>query len=278
MDTPEYNKKTTRCTTITTFDGATGLQIEEGLIPATSPVALDLGGQAMKEEESTNLSIGITTTVMDDTQVTLDFYTVEVDDRIYRTGDRQRNDGTPGTVSFFTNVLNMEHSGIDLVVSRSVDWNSQTSTRFDFAYSYNKAEVVSQRLEGVVNESTLEDIENNYPNHRFVLSSNTALSDTMSLMVRANYYGAHYDERGTIGAAENPSAEIDATVYFDAELRYQWSDAVDVKLGFSNLFDTYIDEIDAPYANRQSVGLQYPRRSAANYEGGSWYLGTSYNF
>ncbi|MFT5813737.1 MAG: iron complex outermembrane receptor protein, partial [Psychroserpens sp.] len=29
---------------------------------------------------------------------------------------------------------------------------------------------------------------------------------------------------------------------------------------------------------RQSVGLQYPRRSAANYEGGSWYLGLSYAF
>ena len=29
---------------------------------------------------------------------------------------------------------------------------------------------------------------------------------------------------------------------------------------------------------RLSVGLQYPRRTVANYEGGSWYLRTSYNF
>jgi iron complex outermembrane receptor protein len=49
-------------------------------------------------------------------------------------------------------------------------------------------------------------------------------------------------------------------------------------LGFANMFDEYIDEIDAPNANRQSVGLQYPRRSAANYEGGSWYLAMAYSF
>ena len=30
-------------------------------------------------------------------------------------------------------------------------------------------------------------------------------------MVRANYYGEDYDERGTIGAAASSSTEIDAT-------------------------------------------------------------------
>jgi iron complex outermembrane receptor protein len=27
-----------------------------------------------------------------------------------------------------------------------------------------------------------------------------------------------------------------------------------------------------------SVGLQYPRRTAANYEGGSWYVRAQYDF
>ena len=43
-------------------------------------------------------------------------------------------------------------------------------------------------------------------------------------------------------------------------------------------FDEYVDEIGAPNANRMSVGLQYPRRTAANYEGGSWYLRANYSF
>lgn len=266
-------------TTITTFDGTTGLQIEEGLIPATDPRAIAAGGQAIKEEESLNLSAGIVTNITDNTSVTLDFYKIEVDDRIYRTGDIAQPDGS--SISFYTNALDVEHSGIDLVVSSTVDWSSSVTTDINFVYSYNKIEVVGQRsVSGIqpVSDATVEDIENNYPNSRFVLSALTEFSQDWSLLLRANYYGSHYDERGTIGAATSPSAEIDAVVYVDAELNYQLDDNTQIRLGLMNMFDEYIDEIDAPFANRQSVGLQYPRRSAANYEGGSWYLGVNYTF
>lgn len=266
-------------TTITTFDGTTGLQVEEGLIPATDPRAIAAGGQAIKEEESTNISLGFTTEVGDATSITLDFYKIEVDDRIYRTGDIAQADGS--TISFYTNALDVEHTGFDLVVSSEFDWSSSVTTNINFAYGYNKIEVVGQRLvSGLqpVSNGTVEDIENNFPNSRFVLTTNTGFADDWNLMVRANFYGSHYDERGTIGAATNPSAEIGSTVYVDAELSYQWTDETTVKLGFANIFDNYIDEIEAPFANRQSVGLQYPRRSAANYEGGSWYLGVTHSF
>jgi iron complex outermembrane receptor protein len=266
-------------TTITTFDGTTGLQVEEGLIPATDPRAIAAGGQEIKEEESFNLSFGVVSALTEDTSITLDVYSIAVDDRIYRTGDISQPDGS--SISFYTNALDVEHTGLDLVLTSTHEWSNAIETNMSFAYGYNKIEVVGQRLvSGVkpVSDATVEDIENNFPNHRFVLTTNTNLTDDINLMVRANYYGSHYDERGEIGAAESPSAEIGATVYFDAELSYQINTNMKAKFGLSNLFDTYIDEIDAPYANRQSVGLQYPRRSAANYEGGSWYLNLSYNF
>ena len=97
-------------------------------------------------------------------------------------------------------------------------------------------------------------------------------------MLRANYYGEHYDERGTIGAAVDPSAKIDPTVYFDVEFGYQFTDNWRGVLGAVNVTDEFIDEIGPPNANRLSVGLQYPRRSAANYEGGSWYLRGVYSW
>jgi len=266
-------------TTITTFDGTTGKQIEEGLIPATDPRATAAGGQKIKEEESTNISLGLAANVGDDTTITLDFYQIAVDDRIYRTGNIDQPDGS--SISFYTNALDVEHSGFDLVISSEFDWSNSVSTSVAFAYGYNKIDVVKQRsVSGIqpVSNSTVEDIENNFPNSRFVLTTNTLFNDDWNLMVRANFYGSHYDERGEIGAAESPSAEIDSIVYVDAELGYQVNDALKVKLGFSNILDSFIDEIDSPNANRQSVGLQYPRRSAANYEGGSWYLGLSYGF
>jgi len=272
-------------TTITTFDGNTGLQVEEGLIPAIDPRAVALGGQEIKEEESTSLSFGVTSDIGENTTLTLDFYQIAVDDRIYRTGDLQFVDPDgilpDQTVSFYTNAIDVEHSGFDLVVTTALDWSEMTSTDVSFAYAYNKIEVTGQRsVSGVqpVSDNTVDDIENNFPNSRFVLTTNTVFSDDWNLMLRANFYGSHFDERGEIGAATNPSAEIDAITYFDGELGYQVNDEVKVKLGFSNIFDSFVNEINAPNANRQSVGLQYPRRSAANYEGGSWYLGATYQF
>ena len=97
-------------------------------------------------------------------------------------------------------------------------------------------------------------------------------------MLRANYYGEHFDERGRIGAAESPSAEIDPVLYVDTEVNFFATADLTLTLGASNIFDTFVDEIGPPNANRLSVGLQYPRRTPANYEGGSWYLRAKYQF
>ncbi len=267
-------------TTITTFDGVTGLQVEEGLVPATSPLVAQVGGTALKEEESFNVSAGLTFDLTDTTNITLDLYQINVDDRIYRTGDIALPN-TTNTISFYTNALDLETWGADLVVVSDWEWSSSVATSLSFAYSYNKIDIVDQALVGgvqPVSDSLVEDIENNYPHSRFLLTTNTYFNDKWNLMVRANYYGDHYVERGTIDATVDPSYEMDATIYVDMELGYQWTDNFKVTLGAVNLFDEYIDEIGEGNANRLSVGLQYPRRSAANYEGGSWYLSGQYTF
>lgn len=267
-------------TTITTFDGMTGLQVEEGLVPSTDPRVAAVGGTALTEEKSLNFSGGLTADVGDATTVTVDLYKIEVDDRIYRTGDIAVP-GTTNTISFYTNALDVEHTGVDLVVTSDIDWSGNATTALSFAYSHNEIEVTGQSQVGGVNpvsDSLIEDIENNYPENRFVVTGNTLFGDRANLMVRATFYGEHFDERGTIGAATSPSAQIDSTVYVDMEFGFQINDNFRVALGGVNIFDEFIDEIGAANANRLSVGLQYPRRSAANYEGGSWYLKGSYGW
>ncbi len=268
-------------TTITTFDGATGLQVEEGLVPSTSPLVAAVGGTALKEEESLNISAGFTTDIGDRTTLTVDFYSVEVDDRIYRTGDITVP-GQDGTISFYTNALDVEHQGVDVVVTSGFDWgDSEVNTDMILAFNHNTIDVTGQTQVGGVNpvsESLIEDIENNYPDNRWSLTANTEFNSQWNLMLRANFYGEHFDERGRIGAAENPSAEIDSTVYLDMEVGYQYNDNLRLVLGGSNIFDEFVDEIGPPNSNRLSVGLQYPRRTVANYEGGSWYLRAEWSF
>lgn len=266
-------------TIITTFDGTTGNQVEEGLVPSTDPRIVALGGTPLHEETSFNISLGFTTDIGDATQLTVDIYQIQVDDRIYRTGDIPVPSDLPGgleaSISFYTNALDVEHSGLDIVLNNVMDWSGNATTTTTFAYSYNKIKVTDQTLINgfqPVNDGLVEDIENNYPNHRFVLTTNTYFSEKWNFLARLKYYGTHWDERGRIGAAVNPSAKIGQTFYFDMELGYQWTDNFRLALGAVNIFDSYVDEIGPPNANRLSVGLQYPRRSAANYEGGAWYL------
>ena len=273
-------------TLITTFDGFGGLQLE-GLVPPESPAAALVGGAPLKEEESVNLSVGFTT-ALGFADLTVDAYWIDVSDRIYRTGNIEIVAGDPTqTLSFFTNALDVEHQGIDVVLTGEVDWGVPVD--LTFAYSYNKVDVadissVTTQAGVVVNpvsDSTVEDIENNYPNSRFTFTTRTQFNDQLNLMLRANYYGEHYDERGTIGGAPgNQSAEIGAVIFIDAELAYQLSDSTRLVLGASNLFDEFPDEIpdNGIFANRQSVGLQYPRRTPVNYEGGSYYFKAVYSF
>lgn len=268
-------------TTITTFDGTSGLQVEEGLVPPTSAAALAVGGAPLQEEKSVNYSLGGTMEFDELTSLTVDFYRIEVDDRIYRTGDIAVP-GAPGaSISFYTNAIDVVSKGVDVVLATGVLWSDTVNTNISAALSYNKVDIVGQRQIGgitPVSDSIVEDIENNYPNLRFVATANTFVGANWDFMVRANFYGSHFDERGTIGAAVNPSAEIGATLFFDMEVGYQFDENFRVVAGAANIFDTFVDEIGSSNANRLSVGLQYPRRSAANYEGGSWYVRASYRF
>ena len=266
-------------TTITTFDGSTGLQVEEGLVRPTSAGALAVGGAPLKEEESVNMSLGFTADIADNTTLTFDMYKVAVDDRIYRTGDI--DNGSGGSISFYTNAMDVEHQGFDLVLATSFELMSGMDTMASVAFNHNTIDVVGQKtINGVkpVSDSLIEDIENNYPENRLVFNTFTNINEQWSLMARLNFYGEHYDERGTIGAATDPSAQIDSVIYLDVELGYDMTDNLRLTAGGSNIFDEYVDEIGAPNANRMSVGLQYPRRTAANYEGGSWYVRAQYDF
>ncbi len=190
--------------------------------------------------------------------------------------------GAPArSISFYTNAIDVEHKGFDIVLDGNFEFGSTTNMDLTFAYSHNEIDVTGQRfINGVqpVSDGNVEDIENNYPEDRFVLTGNVYIGEAFNVLARANYYGDHYDERGRIGDAVDPSAKISSTTYFDVEAGWQLNDNWRLVLGAVNVFDEYISEIGPPNANRLSVGLKYPRRTVANYEGGSWYLKGIYSW
>jgi len=242
----------------------------------------------LTEETSLNFSAGFSADIGDYVTLTADIYQIEVDDRIYRTGNipvpplpTDPPNAPERSISFYTNAIDVEHQGLDVVATSSFDIGSASSLNLALAYAYNKVDVTGQKfIRGIqpVGDDLVEDIENNYPEHRWTLTGNWLIGERWNVMGRVNFFGEHYDERGRIGVGDGESAKIDAIYYVDLEAGWQVTDNWKVVLGGANIFDEYVDEIGPPNANRLSVGLQYPRRTVANYEGGSWYLKGIFNW
>ena len=271
----------------TTFDNDLGLQVESGTVPPTHPLALAAGGSPLTEEKSTNLSLGFAANIGDATTLTADFYRIKVEDRIFKTQNLPAIDpvtGVGSNVQFFTNALDISVTGVDLVLTTGWDWGAGgVSTALTAAYNHNKVKVDGQKaINGIlpVSEANVEDIEESFPQDRLTLTATTSAGGNWDFLTRINYYGAHYDERGRIGGVDGgaPTQKVGATVFVDLELSYQLDPCWRLTAGASNAFDEYVDEVGPPNANRQNVGLLYPRRTAANFEGGSWYLRAVYTW
>ncbi|MEE9374427.1 MAG: TonB-dependent receptor [Saprospiraceae bacterium] len=253
-------------TIVTTFDGMTGTQVQQGTIKPTNPLAVSLGGKALVPEEALNISFGFASRPTSALSLTLDFYQIEVDKRIIKSRNLAVI-GNPNfsSIAFYSNSLNTKTTGLDLVTSLRTN---EGRTNFSLAYNYNKTKVVSQEQvngENPVSDGTIFNLENNLPKSRASLMMNHDFGK-VSGMIRANYYGSTIDERGT-------REEVGDEILIDVELSYSASDKLRLILGANNVLNNYPDEIDT----RISQGMPYPRRTPIGYHGGMVYFRAVYN-
>lgn len=251
-------------TTITTsFDGITGMQVQEGTVRPTDPLAVGLGGKALVPETSQNLSLGLASRLSSNISFTLDYYQVNVDDRIIKSRSLPiSGDPNFSELAFYSNSLNTETSGLDAVLV----WRN-SKTNVSLAYNYNKTEVVGQNQVGgqdPVSESTVFNIENNLPKSKASFSLNHDF-EKISGMVRVNYYGGTIDERGD-------REVVDGEALIDLELSYPATEQLRLILGANNVLNNYPTEI----ATRLSQGMPYPRRTPIGYHGGMVYFKVVY--
>ena len=283
---------------ITTFDATNPLiQTQEGTVAPDSDIARQFGGKELDAEESTNYTLGFTTNLFDSLSITVDLYRIEVDDRISKEGSIQITD--PGLiaqlnfteVSFYTNALNTETDGIDIVAIWDEDWDSGNfPTSVTLAWNHNETDVVSQNpvLDengnpiDPVSASTIFNIENNLSEDRVSLTWRQGLTEPFAMQLRANWYGDNWDELTDPNISCDPSTDgifcnrVNISSAFIVDLEFSWdvNDSWTLIAGANNLFDEYPDEVAA----RQAQGMPYPRRTPINYHGGMWYLKGIFNF
>ena len=272
-----------------------GLPVATGLFPASSPVAQALGASPLEPEQSTNYTLGLTSS-WDDFSLTVDFYQIDLEDRVNSISTQNVSaDPTAGAaydnylalvdagvagaesiggVFYFTNAFDTKTQGVDVVGTYSTSFITGSSTAFTASLNYNKTEFDGD-VSDLFNAEDQFDFENGTPEWRGALTALHSFGP-FSVMGRANYYGS-YENSDSGGAAGNIQ-EFDPVVMFDLEGSWQATDAVTLALGARNLFDAYPDEADYARIGDSCCGRIYRSDSVVDWQGGFYYAKVTASF
>jgi len=269
-----------------------GQLVDTALLPATNPIAVQLGAQELTPEESYSHTLGAVWNV-GEVFITLDYYNIVVQDRVsksdsYTLDDDDRdalkaagvkNVDSINGVSFFTNDFDTTTEGIDLIANYGTEMLTGDAT-FSLAYNYNKTEV--DRYTDVTGDFKVSRLENDLPNHRATLTW-AQNWDKVNFLLRGNYYGeyqgVHVDYDATINTGE-------AAITLDAEVSYFINDSFTVSLGAQNLLDQQATKInfteqgaaDCGGCVNNQWGGKYYETSPFGFNGGFYYMKATYNF
>ncbi len=275
---------------VTTTANAAGQLIPNGTYPVNNPVAVTLGAVPLEPEESESYTAGLVWDAATRTSVTLDFYHIEIDDRVAllsnTIGPAQvallTAAGIPdaallqgSNANFFVNGFDSEIEGIDLAVTSGFDLGGGDLI-VDFRHNYNTQEV-SNITPGTINDARVYDLENQIPENRSVLSFNWDSGDMFGALLRLNYYDGWSTTAGLFNEAVPPAIfDYGSALLVDAEVSLTLNDMFTVTLGGENLFDEYPDtERDGTL---DFLGVEYALTSPWGFNGGFYYLRLSAHF
>ncbi len=213
--------------------------LNESLLAANnSPVTKAFGIQSLKEEESFNASAGITFS-SGPFSATIDGYLITIEDRIILTNNFDATSLGIGvqTAQFFTNGVDTESLGLDIVLAYKMDLGDGRLTT-SLAGNLNKLEVTNvkngdldaQTFFGDRGRSLLEDAA---PSSKFALSVGYKLNK-----FSANVAATSFGEVSYIGFGDD-LVNYDSKVTVDANVTLKLSKGFDITLGGNNIFNIY---------------------------------------
>ncbi|WP_281614272.1 TonB-dependent receptor [Flammeovirga sp. SubArs3] len=238
--------------TFTDVEG--GVTIDKVIAPNDSELAQALGIPELKQEKALNASFGFTANPLDGLSITVDGYYVKIDDRIVLTGAFTSDDPdigdeleamNVGAAQFFTNALNTQTYGVDVVVAYTHNWDLHTITT-SLAGNFNHMELgeinTNEKLEGK------EDIYFGEREQMFLLASapkskfNFSVNHNykkFSSMIRLNRYSEVelMDWDGNIDHYA-PRVTTDVAVTYALSQKLNWT------LGGNNIFNVYPSKQD----------------------------------
>ncbi len=270
-------------TNVSTRIAPDGTPVAEGIFPSDGPIAAIFGFSPLDAETSNQATIGFTATPTENLTVTLDAYYIEMEDRIVLSSDftvtpaiaQQLQDlGVPGAntiaqVSFFTNDVETETTGLDLVVGYNWDWAAGNSA-INLAANYNETEVSDPGQ--FLNDETVFDEENDLPNLRSNVTFRHTWENDITFSLRANYYGSYDYSDGNNAPLTTQS--FGAITQFDFDVTWDISETYRLTLGGNNVFD----ELPDLPAFEACCGRIIDSGSIQDWQGPQYYLRASINW
>jgi len=204
-------------------------------LPVSDPLAIANGSAPLEAEESISRSMGVVWSV-DNFNLTFDYYQVDIDDRIALSENISVSDVSGvEAIRFFTNVVDTETSGFDVVASYNIDAWQLTA-----AYNNNETEVVNNPEPSVFGIEETNTFETAAPEDKVILSAKWS-NESVSVLMRATRYGETmrvFD----FGDGFEPTQVYGAEWSVDADVQYNLTTDLSVSLGVNNLLDEYPDE------------------------------------
>jgi iron complex outermembrane receptor protein len=273
-----------------------GGQLENVLnLPTDDPIAVLLGASDLDPEESVSYNLGFVFTPGNSFRLTVDFYRVDIDDRITlseRIGGQEVTDfiedqlGIAGVlgVRYFTNAIDTQTDGFDIVADYTLDLGAG-SLLLSAAYNQSDTEVkrvdpnpaaldalgVDNVLFGVEERNTIETAS---PDDKLILTAHWT-TDRWSVLARGTRWG-EATRVFNFGGGFEPEQTYGAEWGVDMDVEFAVTEAFRVAIGANNILDEYPDLsiADISYFGN----LPYDVLQPITFNGAFYYLRTTYSF
>jgi iron complex outermembrane receptor protein len=299
-----FNNISTQFVTNPTDPSGDQIAVQIGTFRNDSTLAKSIGIPELKEEESQNFSIGTVINFDNDVSLTVDFYSIDIDDRIVISNklgfglnnslDNALTASGAGAGQFFLNGADTETHGVDIIAT----WNTELGggdLNLTFAANFSETEVAkiftpqnsalsNIPASDIFSKQDISIIEEWQPEDRISVTALYTIED-LTINLGFNRYGEY---TVTDGGSQTYGAEV----LTDLRVKYQVNDNLSVNIGGNNIFDVYPDENEIGNSRTGTIVdengntivsspgvFTYSRRSAPfGFNGAYYYAGLEYSF
>ncbi|WP_282131919.1 TonB-dependent receptor plug domain-containing protein [Pseudoalteromonas aliena] len=292
-------------TAFTTNLGSDGTLTQSFTATTGSAFPSALGVNSLELETSTNLSAGFVYDISSELSLTVDFYRVEIKDRINLGSLLSADDvafsaqavaalQATGAVqaNYFSNSVDSTTQGVDVIASYRTELEGG-NLGVTFAGNLNDTKIDGVNAsEGIPQNVALDDLQRSFltdgqPGERATLTFDYE-RDAYTSTVRFNYFGEtdvkyfgnDHIELATDGSFKATST-VESAVLVDLNVSYQINDIFALSVGADNVFDEMPDELgDDEVLNAITNGaFKYPVRALPyGFDGRTYYAKISFEF